>query len=93
MYDYKSITANGATKHAGKDTYFRDVHVFIERIRDIAQTQDIEITEVEPVDMLSGSDFRLSPELPNFSAVPTPRILSSLEQISDSRTFRPITSV
>ena len=35
-YDNKTITLGEAMEHAGKDIIFRDVHLFIERARDIA---------------------------------------------------------
>lgn len=37
LYDGKSTATGNAIEHSGKDTYFRDIHIFIERIRDIAQ--------------------------------------------------------
>lgn len=40
MYDSKSAVTGNAVEHAGKDTYFRDVHLFIERIKDIAVVKD-----------------------------------------------------
>ena len=35
-YENKSVTTGEATEHADKDTIFRDVHLFIERAKDIA---------------------------------------------------------
>ena len=35
-YDGKTAATAPAIEHAGKDTYFRDVHVFIERVKDMA---------------------------------------------------------
>lgn len=35
-YDGKTAATASAVEHTGKDTYFRDVHVFIERCRDMA---------------------------------------------------------
>lgn len=35
-YDNKTITLGEAMEHAGKDTIFRDVYLFIERAKDIA---------------------------------------------------------
>ena len=39
LYDGKSISTGQAMKHARKDTYFKDVHLFIERAKDIATIQ------------------------------------------------------
>ena len=39
MYDGKSVRTGEAMEHAGKDTYFRDVHLFIERAKDISMIQ------------------------------------------------------
>lgn len=36
MFDDKSSVTGAPMEHAGKDTYFRDVHLFIERLNDIA---------------------------------------------------------
>lgn len=36
MYDGKSTSNGSALEHTGKETYFRDVHLFIERARDLA---------------------------------------------------------
>ena len=36
MYDGKSVSNGSAIEHAGKETYFRDVHLFIERAKDLA---------------------------------------------------------
>ena len=38
-FDGKSIDTAPAMEHAGKDTYFRDVFAFIDRIHDIARTK------------------------------------------------------
>ena len=35
-YDSKSISTGSSIEHAGKETYFRDVHLFIERAKDLA---------------------------------------------------------
>ena len=35
-YKNKSVTTGEAMEHAGKDTIFRDIHLFIERAKDIA---------------------------------------------------------
>lgn len=34
-YDGKSVVTGSPIEHTGKDTYFRDVHVFVERIKDM----------------------------------------------------------
>ena len=39
FYDGKSINTGSAMEHAGKDTYFRDVHVFIDKIIDVSRTK------------------------------------------------------
>ena len=39
FYDGKSVDTAPAMEHSGKDTFFRDVHVFIDRIKDVARTQ------------------------------------------------------
>ena len=36
FYDNKTVVTGGPIEHAGKDTYFRDVHIFIDRIKDMA---------------------------------------------------------
>ena len=40
LYDEKSSSIDNAIEHSDKDIYFRDVHIFIERIKDIAQIKD-----------------------------------------------------
>ena len=40
FYDGKSINTGFAMEHAGKDTYFRDVHVFIDKIIDVSRTKN-----------------------------------------------------
>ena len=40
MYDGKSVSTGAGIEHAGKDTYFRDVHLFIERAKQFAITKD-----------------------------------------------------
>ena len=39
-YEDKSVTAGGAVSHSGKDTYFRDVHMFVDRVKDMATVKD-----------------------------------------------------
>jgi hypothetical protein len=41
-YDEKTLTTAEPMQHAGKDTYFRDVHLFIDRAKDIAVTKGAE---------------------------------------------------
>ena len=40
MYNDKSVRTSEVMKHAKKNTYFRDVHLFIERVKNIAIIQD-----------------------------------------------------
>lgn len=40
MYNDKSMHTDDPLKHSGKETYFRDVHLFIERIKDILHIKD-----------------------------------------------------
>ena len=37
FYDGKSVNTGAAMEHTGKDTYFRDVHFFIDRITDVSR--------------------------------------------------------
>ena len=39
FYDGKSINTGLAMEHAGKNTYFRDVHVFIDKSIDVSRTK------------------------------------------------------
>ena len=39
-YDNKTVASGGAITHAGKDTYYRDVHSFVDRIKDMAAVKD-----------------------------------------------------
>ena len=39
FYDGISINTRSAMEHVGKNTYFRDVHVFIDRIVDVSRTK------------------------------------------------------
>ena len=39
-YDGKSVSTGSAIEHAGKETYFRDVHLFIDRAKDIAAIKE-----------------------------------------------------
>ena len=40
LYDEKSATIENAIEHLEKDIYFRDVHVFIEKIKNMTQIKD-----------------------------------------------------
>ena len=40
LYDGKSVSTGAGIEHAGKDTYFRDVHLFIERAKQLAVVKD-----------------------------------------------------
>lgn len=42
-YDGKSASSGSALEYAGKDTIFRDVHVFVDRAKDIASTKGDEL--------------------------------------------------
>ena len=39
MYESKSVNTGSPLEHTGKETYFRDVHLFIERAKDLAVTK------------------------------------------------------
>ena len=43
MYDDKFVRNETVFEHIGKKTYFRDVHLFIKRARDIVAIKNIEI--------------------------------------------------
>ena len=43
LYDGKSASNSEAITHTGKDTYFRDVHLFIERAKDLATVKGAEL--------------------------------------------------
>lgn len=43
LYNDKSSLINNVIKYASKNTYFRDVHVFIERIKNIIQIKNDEL--------------------------------------------------
>lgn len=38
-YDGKSVSTGSPIEHTGKETYFRDVHLFVERANDLAATK------------------------------------------------------
>ena len=40
MYDSKSINTEQVMKHADKDIYFRDVHLFLDRVKDMTLIHD-----------------------------------------------------
>ena len=43
MYDDKFVKNETAIEHIEKETYFRDVHLFVERTRDIAMIKNVEM--------------------------------------------------
>ena len=53
-YEGKTITTGEAMEHAGKDTIFRDVHLFVERVKDIAATRGDELVRQNLSTCLKG---------------------------------------
>ena len=43
MYNGKSAVTGNLIEHAGKDTYFRNIHLFVERAKDLATTKGEEL--------------------------------------------------
>ncbi len=43
IYDDKILTTAESMQHAGKDIFFRDIHLFIDRVKDIIVIKDAEI--------------------------------------------------
>ena len=43
FYDSKTIDTAPAIEHAGKSTFFRDIYVFIDRVKDIARAKGEEL--------------------------------------------------
>ena len=43
LYDGKSVATDGPLELAGKDTYIRDVHLFIDRVENMARIRDPEL--------------------------------------------------
>ena len=43
FYDNKSADTGPGMEHTGKETFFRDVIIFIDRIKDIARTKGTEL--------------------------------------------------
>ena len=43
MYDGKFVKNEMVIEHIGKETYFYDVHLFVERARDIAVIKNVEM--------------------------------------------------
>ena len=43
MYNDKFVRNKTAFEHIEKETYFRDVHLFVERARDIAAIKNIKM--------------------------------------------------
>lgn len=54
-YDGKSISTGPPMEHTGKDTYFRDVHLFIERAKEFAFTKGGDVTRTNLWLSLRGS--------------------------------------
>ena len=55
MYDDKSVASGGAPmEHTPKDTYFRDVHLFIEHARDIAGIKGDDLVRINLWTCLKG---------------------------------------
>ena len=54
-YDGKTAATASAVEHAGKDTYFRDVHVFIEKIKDMATIKEAEMVRNNLYTCLRGT--------------------------------------
>ena len=46
MYDNKSVNTGSAIEHTGKNKYFRNVHLFIERIKKITLVKPIDLVRV-----------------------------------------------
>jgi hypothetical protein len=40
MYDNKSVVTEEFIEHAEKNIYFRDVHLFLKRVKDVAKVKD-----------------------------------------------------
>ena len=55
FYDSKSADTGPAIEHAGKSTYFRDIHVFIDRVKDVARAKGEEIIRSNLQICLRGS--------------------------------------
>ena len=47
-YDGKSSDTASGTEHAGKDTYFRNIHAFIDRINDVSRVKGAELIQKTP---------------------------------------------
>ena len=43
FYDSKSVDTAPAIEHTGKSTFFRDIHVFIDRVKNIARAKGEEL--------------------------------------------------
>ena len=44
MYEGKSVSSGPPMEHAGKETFFQDVHLFINRAKEIAMIKGGELT-------------------------------------------------
>ena len=43
MYNDKFVKNETTIEHIGKETYFRDVHLFVERVRDLVLIKNVEM--------------------------------------------------
>ena len=43
MFDGKLISIGSSIEHSGKDTYFRDVHLFTDRMKDFVKLKGADI--------------------------------------------------
>ena len=43
MYDEKSVSSGSSIEHAGKKTYFRDVHLFVKRLKKVSVLRKSEL--------------------------------------------------
>ena len=54
-YKGKTVTTGEAMEHLGKNTIFRDVHLFVERAKDVAAIQGDEMVRQNLVTCLKGA--------------------------------------
>ena len=57
MYDGKSVDKGPAMEHAGKDTYIRDIYVFLDRVKDIVSTRGAQTVRTNLHMCLRGEAF------------------------------------
>ena len=43
MFDGKSVSTESSIEHSDKDTYFRDVHLFTDRMKDFVKLKGADI--------------------------------------------------